>query len=151
MTESDAKRMHKNALRAAAKYRFFGEEGEEIAQEVMCRYATGQHQKQSVQKAVIDVIRSRYGDSRWKRTGDKGALLNCLPFLERHGGYSSKLDEKTALDEKLGDLQGTPRVVMYLLFFWGLTMKEIAHCLGLTQGRISQITTETIEAIRRKK
>ena len=60
MTNEKAKELRKRAIASATRYGFAGS-AEDIAQEVLCRFVEGRGKHQTVDQAVIDVIRSEHG------------------------------------------------------------------------------------------
>ncbi len=76
--------------------------------------------------------------------------LQQNPGIE-HNAQSADLDS-IALSEELAlvmdSLNDRQRMVMELYYFGELTMKEIGEELGLTEGRVSQIHSESIAILR---
>lgn len=140
MTSEEAEKFYKRALGAARSYGF-SEHAEDFAQEVVTKFISGQGRHQTVDQALIDIARRDLGDPRsglfeLRRAIDWG--YQPLDALENHPGPVIDRSDQRQYQRVLGCLEGVERAIIILMYEWGFLQKEIAHCLGVTEGRISQ-------------
>jgi RNA polymerase sigma factor (sigma-70 family) len=109
----------------------------------------GKHQHQTLDQFVVDYLRKSSGDKRSRSYSERQNLINADSFEpDRH--------EREHRDDSCGDMDtridfrrmlGAIRVPVYRYIFssfyaGGLTMKEIAEDLGVTESRVSQLLSK---------
>ena len=63
--------------------------------------------------------------------------------IEQFESQSRRPDESHLLCYR--QLNSTLRAVMVLTYEWGFTLKEIGHCLGVSESRVSQMHSEAVQ------
>lgn len=151
MTESEAKSLHKRAKFAARKSKMYIET-EDAAQEVMLKLLTpkvnGDKKRQTINQAICEVVRDKYG--RYGRNANKEiekALVKGTSWKQEkvvHSRLFSEDDrERRLLAEAFSFLKGKDRVVMKLIYVWGMTMHEVSDVMGISQDSVNLIAVET--------
>lgn len=69
-------------------------------------------------------------------------------YNEKEKTKTLKKGKDKAIEKALGELKGYCGLVLFLYYYEHLTNREIAECLGLTEGRISQIHKEAINKLK---
>lgn len=145
MTDAEANKFRKRALISAAKYGF-SEHAEDIAQEVLLHFLEGRGKSQTVDQAVIDSIRRKFG-----RVGATGfSARNALAMaesIETEDGqreFTAPISGGQLVDddrdlERVGRLfEGVDAVIFRMRFKEEMLQDEIAKVLGVTESRICQ-------------
>lgn len=114
-----------------------------------------------IRGAVIDELRSQDWMSRRKRTPEdqdraktvhvgRESLLEAAITHASQGGESidALLANRDLVDQALDSLSERAREVVILHYFEGLSFREIAALVELSEPRISQIHTKAIEVLR---
>ena len=143
MTDDEIKQFKNKAIISARKLGL-GEHAEDIAQEVVAKFASGQGRHQTVDQAVIDVARGSFGDSRYDVHQQRRNLtrtyesLDIVANADRYGSTQSHQFDYPRIIDKLKSIE---RAIIVLRYEWGFKETEIAHCFGVTESRISQRLT----------
>lgn len=151
MTNDTAQNFHKRALLSATKFGF-AQHREDIAQEVLCRFAAGKGRHQTIDQAVIDVIREDFGRTTLPGFQARSALRNASSIVEVSDRPSPLPlpDNRVGFDGFIDLLSGNERTVVVLTYLWGLNEKEIGYCLGVTESRACQIKKGAEARLRKK-
>ena len=136
MNEISAKRLLKKARLLALRYDVPKHMLEEIAQETLLKILSGYAPRQHFNAKVIDSIRFVIGDSRTAesfafRTNDHSYLVDRLPNPITLRSMARYLYSLTPMD----------RAIAVLYSKWGLELKEIGYCFGISESAISQRLT----------
>ena len=106
------------------------------------------------QNTLIDAIRRLFGDSRVENENKKRKQSIYAKYIDTEEDLppSRSVDPlvQISYSECLSKLDEKKRVIMVLYFEWGLTLKEIAHCLGITESRVSQHLTQIETKLRKE-
>lgn len=143
--ERTAEKFRKRAEYAATRMGF-ERDREEISQEVLCRMLEGKHQHSTIDQAVIDVIRKRFGRTGTPGYDKKHALAKSLQAGDGLENLESTIgnNDGTSLDDRLDikraiiEFRGRQRAIIVLRFIWGMNEIEIADIFGVTESRVSQ-------------
>jgi DNA-directed RNA polymerase specialized sigma24 family protein len=140
----------------AGRLGFFDQHGEDVAAEVVCRFAEGRGRHQTVDQAVIDVLRELHG-----RKGSPGyAARQALKAASSLEGLDRTLRDRGDL---LGALEARERVLrayrslkrprdrlVFRRVLEGKRLKEIGVELGVTESRVSQQLIRLKSELRRR-
>lgn len=140
MDERQAKRFRDRAIFSARK-RGFTEQAEDLAQDVLLKFISGSGTGQTVDQAVIDAVRGSLGDSR-SHSSELRRNFHLYPIgmddLAASEVPRRHPQDRLGFESIIQGLNSTDRAVVCLRFIWGLDGKEIGHCFGVTESRISQ-------------
>lgn len=136
MDNEQAKKFRKRAIYSARKYGF-GEHAEDLAQEVLCKFAAGQGRHQTIDQATIDAIRGNIGDPRSGNFERQRAAEREYESIEDKAHVAEPKSNGIDFERYLGMLKGIDRAVVCLRIKWGFTEDEIGHCFDLTESAIS--------------
>lgn len=104
--------------------------------------------KATVKQLFTDFIREEYGDSRYQthaKISPKHLVgLDQVDF----GSYDDK--HHSEYNFLLNSYKGTDRVILVLYFEWDMSLKEIGHTLGISEGRVSQILKTLTKNLRKR-
>lgn len=140
MTNDRAKAIRKRAMRALSIKGVDHDTCEDLAQDVLCKYAAGLGKHQTVDQAVIDALRAQLGDPRKPGHSKRRDLLKTLRLTASENGHTSIANEAgNQFHSLMGKLKGMERATLCLTHLWGFDVYEIAYCYGVSPGRISQI------------
>jgi hypothetical protein len=146
MTSSEASRIRRNAVISACSLGF-GQDAEDLAHDVILNHIEGKGKKQLVDFAVIDMIRKRSGNPRVHSRAQRVALNETVEYDEDKLPDTREPKPMT-FEHTLEDLSRDQRICVFLYFVWGLDMKEIGECIGVTESRIVQILRDTFKLLR---
>lgn len=142
-----ARKLHKSALISAKKFGFY-EARFDIAQEVVSKIAEGKGKHQTVDQAVIDIIRKNYGRPGTPGFKRKHALQNASRHTGKEGSTKLRQEEGNEFHYLLQMLHGIERAVICLIFQWGFSVKEVAYVFGFSKSRASQVKKRATAKIR---
>lgn len=148
----------------------FLNDADDIAQEVLLKYLTSSHTKQSARQRAIDAIRSMYGDSRHKNPNRLNRYVlpqhqvsldyieeDCSPEEKERYYMGQKMQTKGVLPLEYSEaiakmtaskkLKKSERACFLLSRVYGLSLAEIGHLYGLGESRMSQILTDLTDTI----
>jgi RNA polymerase sigma factor (sigma-70 family) len=138
-------KLRKRAIISAGKYGF-SEHAEDIAQEVLLHFIEGRGQSQTIDQAVVDCIRKRFG-----RPGHPGATakyaLATAESIETDDGqrdFAAPVRESEFTEcerdlERAGRLfKGVDAMIFQMRFREEMLQDEIAKILGVTESRVCQ-------------
>lgn len=141
MENDEARELRERARGRATQTGFF-DDADDLAQEVMLSYLSGNGAHQKVGHAVIDATRKLKGDPRTEVFAVRSAFESMGEGIENESegieDFSEILDRKQKLNALLDALQGADRVLVCLLIIYGMDHREISYCFGVTESRISQ-------------
>lgn len=150
MKTEDIERLRKSALYWAKRLGFSSVK-DDIAQEVLMGYLNGKNSKQTVQQAVICAVRRMIADPRALSFIAKRNLAFAVSFCLKYGNSETGgMDNGSVLMHAISVLTDTHRVVVTLLYLWGLNEKEIGFVLGVTESQVSRIKTSAIKMIKQR-
>lgn len=154
LSQEDAARFLKRAKYAATKYGF-SEHSDDFAQDVLLKYAEGRGRHQTVDQAVIDAIRERFGRPGLPGYSKRYALATAYPIDEMREdaiGTPARGSEGNGIDfdRLVRRLSPRDREVIELRFRDGYTELEIGEQLGFSESRASQIIKAILERLRRQ-
>jgi len=122
-------------------------DAEDCVQEILVRMYGGRHKHSTIDQAVIDYLRSTYGDSR-VYSHDERNNLNFAVSIETGGTSLERLLrndaggeslERLNLDECAGWIGNKiDRGCLVLFYKWGLNEAEIGYLFGFSESRVSQ-------------
>jgi RNA polymerase sigma factor (sigma-70 family) len=153
--EKRARQLWTRAYLQARDWGFF-EEAEDLAQEVMLKYANGYSQHQWVRHTMMDVIRKLKGDDRSKCYGTKELIWHDIPMDDFSKpkppvpppDHASKIDRDIL--EKHLSYDAMARLIWKLIFTWGMNQQEIADLLELNPATVCRIVREAREHLTTK-
>lgn len=134
--------LYRRAKRTA-EYMGYDSEAQDIAQEVMIKFLV-KGKGQTIDQAIIDVLRRMYGNMRLKSLKAKQRFNNPRDLNLLHDELPSKiLSEETFnsqidFERILNLFDGKDRAMLCLKYYWGLTDDEVGHCFGVNGSRVSQ-------------
>ena len=77
--------------------------------------------------------------------GDNLSDFACDPSNDSDPVFAAEMEErKRLLAEAISALPETEKMVVSLYYAEGLTLKEIAHILGVTESRVCQINSKAV-------
>lgn len=157
ITEQKLKKFRKRCLIAAEKkFKLNKEDAEEFAQEYLTMLID-KGWSQTIDQGLIDFVRRRIG--RTRELGDSGRKMQPITFtdfnalrgegaIERliessseSGGESLRIEEclRNASNDKM-------RLILGLIYKWGLRHADIGEILGVSESRISQLYRKEMQA-----
>lgn len=143
MDPNTARKLYRRAIFSARAYGF-GDFATDIAQEVLKKFAAGRGKSQTVDQAVVDVIRSMFGRPKSVNHEVKLALENARELTPALGNQVLRVDPREEIDTRIDferlskALRFDERVILRLWIDWGLNQEEIGEVIGVTHSRISQ-------------
>lgn len=143
--EKDCKALSRRIFAAYQKFSKGLGRGEDCVQEILCRMLEGRHQHSTIDQAVIDYLRSTYGDSRvfgdierqnhnFPDPLEPGDFDRILPMDFRRKS-SNRLDFDECA-KRIGNQ--IDRGIFGLFFKWGLNEAEIGNLFGFSPSRVCQ-------------
>lgn len=118
---------------------------DDCIQEVLKRMLEGKHQHSTIDQAVIDYLRSNYGDKRLSSYIERQKFNNSNSFepgeLENIIGFDDRKQSSNRLDfNECSKWIGNQidKAILGLYFKWGLNEVEIGHLFGFSESRVSQ-------------
>lgn len=132
----------------------FSQECEDIAQEACLIFLATENPYQTAFQTFVDALRRIAPRTRGGRVrdplfdvveSDNETALQRLP--SRYGEICGLSGE--SFEYLLNGAETTDRCVLILYYVWGLSEKEIGHCFGVTESRISQRLGNVQARIRR--
>jgi len=117
---------------------------EDFAQDCATLWLSGKRNPLTPYKYLFADYFKKIGD----REGSHDALHNAERFEPRHHGVTQEIPDPFA--GILGTLSPIDRIIVKLRFTWGFNLKEIADCLGVSEGRASEIVSKITSNIKTK-
>lgn len=145
MTSAQASKFRKRAMISATRYGF-SEHADDFAQEVLLHFLEGRGKSQTIDQAVIDCIRGKFGRPGTPGFSAKHSLA-MAESIETEDGQrdfsdSSSQSESRDLERDLERAQqffkGVDAVIFRLRFKEEMSQDEIAKRIGVTESRICQ-------------
>lgn len=143
ITKANAAKYHRRAKISAGR-KGFNQDADDIAQGVILAMLEGRHQHATIDQAVIDAIRKRYGRPDTAQFAARTALRTALPIGKRNSDKLGSVNDGKRLDDRLDiermvrALKGDERALFVLIYKWGFTYPEAGECFGVSQSRICQ-------------
>lgn len=143
------------ALFSAKKFGF-GEHAEDLAQEMLLKFLENKETRQTVDQAVIDAIREEFGNPNTAGYELRRARDNAIPVdelidsLTLRGSIGETPTSALDFERYLEMFEDMERATICLVFKWGFSLKEVGHCFGVTESRVSQILKDILGRIRKK-
>jgi RNA polymerase sigma factor for flagellar operon FliA len=108
----------------------------------------------NLQQLITDIGRTNIVslDDLWGES-DGGGTVRALDLIEDENAENPQInvefaDRKRMLAEAIGKLPERERLMVTLYYYEGLTVKEIAAIMGVSQSRISQLHSKAILRLR---
>lgn len=124
----------------------FGEHAEDFAQDVLVKFCEGRGKSQTVQQAVIDVIRSKYGRPSMPGHRQKLALQNAFSIFGEEGELAfdfpqpDQTEGRESFDHLLSLLPDrNARDILTSHYWGGDRLHEIGKKRGVSESRMSQL------------
>ncbi len=118
---------------------------EDAVQEILTRMCEGKHQHSTIDQAVIDYLRERYGGAGVRSNAKKHALESANATepkeMERLLNVNNGPELVDRLDfDECSEWIGNKidRGCLGLFYKWGLNEIEIGHLFGFSESRVSQ-------------
>lgn len=123
---------------------------EDIAQEARLQRHLGR--KASVGQIAIDVVRSEFGRSGTDTNAAKRAeRVGWLPVEDAMRIGEPEMEDGLQWQSVVASLKDEERAFVVLFYQWGLTLKEIAFCYGVTESRVCQQLGEATNKLRKRR
>jgi hypothetical protein len=155
MDNATADKFRKRAIYAARKFGF-AEYAEDFAQEVLLRFSEGKGQHQTIDQAVLDAARSRFGRPGLPGHSLKHALETAQSIFDEDGGYAVEpvarelLGDRGTFERIVGSLRRKrDQELLKAVYLEGRLHRELAIELGVTEGRISQLVKAAESELKR--
>ena len=143
LNEESIKKLTKRIQISSTKFGF-GHVSSEIVQTILLRMLEGKHQHSTIDQAVIDYLRSEYGDKRVGGYAERQSLNNACSYeqddIDRFMQHDlgRELAARRDFSGHLVWLGSKDRAITGLFYRWGLSEAEIADLFGVTESRVSQ-------------
>jgi hypothetical protein len=148
MKGEDLEKRRKEIIKfAKGKWRKLSQEQyEDIGSFAVEEWLKGRDPRTSYQHIIIDYLRShemRVGTRGPCDALGQGHHESLDPGFGRHIPHGTDFVEfrgrlESFIQGNRNGLDPSERCIMILKYFWGLSEKEIGHCLGVSESRISQ-------------
>lgn len=155
ISSTEAKRLWERARYAAGKFGF-AEHSEDFAQDVLLKFSEGRGRHQTIDQAVIDAIRTRFGRPGLPGHAQRHALESAVPIDFEDGEPTIRAavrgpqGDGIDFERLLRGLDARTREIFELRFGEGWTQLEIGQRLGITESRVNQILASELHAMRRR-
>lgn len=139
MTNGEYQKIRK---RIAYKRRFNPTDWEDIAHDVVVSKLEKPSSKQSIDQAMVDLLRKRFGDPRTSTFDERRSAYRVREFDKEV--EAPEKDDSFYLDveRRLGILGPVERAMILLGSIWGLHQREIGMLFDLTEARVNQLLRE---------
>lgn len=105
--------------------------------------------KATLPQLFTDYLRQEKGDPRSVRYEMyRSEYAAWLDYTMHEQETHSPVMSTVAWEDSLSELEPVTRACLVLSYEWGLTLKEIANCFGLSEGRISQVMTKVKQELK---
>ena len=160
MTDAEYKRFFNRALWFAYTILKNKALAEDVASHVILSWIEyekkhGTHPTQTVSQAVIDAIRTQFGnanrnikrsDFKKDTMGLKKPIIDVVELqLKENASMYSQIFPYLPANVKTFD-----RAIFILYFKWGFELKEIGEMFGLSESRISQMLTKLCKRVKKE-
>jgi len=140
MNDEEAAKLRKRAILSATR-KGLAEQSEDLAHDSIVRWLEGKGQHQTVEQSIIDSFRGtrRKRDAaspQYRRVEARDD--DTMDDLENIPGAPIDRDTDSDFERIIQPLEQNDRIVMVLLYVWGLKLNEIGHCFGISESRVSQ-------------
>lgn len=139
MDDLTIKQLRKRLINKAKAMGFL-EEAEDLAQQVLTRYADKKSLAQNIHYAFIDVLRRAFGSTRTQIYTKKKALRKASSLTTSHvSEQTSEIRQESGnqLHYLITRLKGTERAIVCLYYLWGFNEEELAYAFGVTGSQIN--------------
>lgn len=133
------------------------QESEDFTHEILLQRYRGVGKHQTVDQSYIDALRRIGWGTRGGRSGYSGyvhSLDSCQDSKTFRSEIANTATNIPFSTDILSDfkvlIEGLPqilRVITILIYVWGFTEKEVGHCLGVSDSRVSQRLREVEKRI----
>lgn len=137
MTNEQAKKFRERAVASARRYGF-AETADDIAQTVLLKFCEGRGQHQTIDQAVIDAVRSKFGRPGLPGYERRFTAEHQMAGMEAARGIGVEQKHRHDFERLTGMLPAGERIITRLTYEWGFTEQEIGDLFGITESRISQ-------------
>lgn len=153
MDDHEALKIHRRA-RLSAIAHGPSEHAADIAQDVVLKFLVKNRKGQTIDQAVIDAMRHRFGDMRQKNFALKNSLLvasheDNSTEAKNYESAEVRLEIVQAINVMLGRLDRYQRTCLVLEAVWDFRHDEIAAVVGVTPSAVTHVLIKAKATLRR--
>lgn len=135
-----------NRARAFAYSKGFQAFADDFAQEVYISLSGGR--KATFKRLLVDFMRQNFGDTRYPNS-----MKNKLQYhseIDPDLMSTPAAEFESDFDTVVKMVEPRDRTILILKYYWGLEQCEIAHALGISEGRVTQLLKDIMLRLRKK-